>query len=257
LVAQITKKFLSTGQAASLCSVTPDTVLKWIKSGRLPAQRTPGGHYRVPRDRLTELIASDEPATPAGVKRVQFCWEFHASTDQLPEGCRECLVYRSRARRCYEVSGLPEEAGHAKVFCDGSCEVCEYFRVVQGQKLSVMVVTNQEKLESTFSEEATDIDCNLRFSDCEYHCSMVIEKFRPDYIVIDCSLGRKRCRDLARHLERDPRIPFTRVVLVGEPKEIPGKCDKSIFAFAECPLSTERLRELLRSLRPAEPGAGA
>ena len=34
------KRFLTTGQAAELCSVTPDTVLKWIRSGRLAAART-------------------------------------------------------------------------------------------------------------------------------------------------------------------------------------------------------------------------
>ena len=39
--------YLSTGKAAKALSVTPDTVLKWIKSGKLDARRTAGGHYRI------------------------------------------------------------------------------------------------------------------------------------------------------------------------------------------------------------------
>ena len=47
---------LSTGAAARLCSVNPDTVLKWIKKGRLPATRTVGGHYRIEEQDLAALI---------------------------------------------------------------------------------------------------------------------------------------------------------------------------------------------------------
>ena len=45
----------TTGQAARLCSVTPDTVLKWIKAGRIEAQRTAGGHYRISPQELERL----------------------------------------------------------------------------------------------------------------------------------------------------------------------------------------------------------
>ena len=51
-------EYFSTGQAAKLCAVTPDTVLKWIKRGRLRARRTPGGHYRISREDLDELRAT-------------------------------------------------------------------------------------------------------------------------------------------------------------------------------------------------------
>jgi DNA-binding NtrC family response regulator len=166
-------------------------------------------------------------------------------------------VYRSRAGRCYEISGLPEEAGHAKAFCGGSCEVCDYFRVVQGQKLNVLVVTDQQQVRLTLKDEAENIDYNLRLSDSEYHCSLIVEKFRPDYVVVDCSLGRKRSRELARNLERDPRIPFVRVVLAGESEEIPKECDKSVFAFIRRPFSIDQLTELVRGLRPESPAARA
>ena len=41
------KKPLTTGDIARYCHVTQVGVLKWIKSGKLKAYSTPGGHYRV------------------------------------------------------------------------------------------------------------------------------------------------------------------------------------------------------------------
>ena len=49
---------LSTGKVAKLLSVTPDTVLKWIKNGQLPATRTAGGHYRIAQRDLDAPVAT-------------------------------------------------------------------------------------------------------------------------------------------------------------------------------------------------------
>jgi excisionase family DNA binding protein len=46
------KGYLTTFEAAKLISVTPDSILKWIKSGKLAAFRTPGGHYRINIDNI-------------------------------------------------------------------------------------------------------------------------------------------------------------------------------------------------------------
>jgi len=51
----ISQKFLTTGQMAKLLSVTPDTVLKWIKRDKLPALRTAGGHYFVLNKKIPSL----------------------------------------------------------------------------------------------------------------------------------------------------------------------------------------------------------
>ena len=51
---------LTTGKAARLCSVKPDTVLKWIKKGVLPATRTVGGHYRVEEQDLLLVLSQDD-----------------------------------------------------------------------------------------------------------------------------------------------------------------------------------------------------
>jgi excisionase family DNA binding protein len=41
------RRFFTTSEVAAYCAVTNDGVLKWIKSGKLRAFSTPGGHYRV------------------------------------------------------------------------------------------------------------------------------------------------------------------------------------------------------------------
>jgi excisionase family DNA binding protein len=41
------RRFFTTSEVAKYCAVTNDGVLKWIKSGKLGAFSTPGGHYRI------------------------------------------------------------------------------------------------------------------------------------------------------------------------------------------------------------------
>ena len=41
-------KLLTTRAVAGLFNVTPETIQRWIREGKLHAVRTLGGHYRVP-----------------------------------------------------------------------------------------------------------------------------------------------------------------------------------------------------------------
>jgi len=124
-------KLLSTGQAAKVCSVTPDTILKWIRSGRLPAQRTAGGHHRVDRRDLEQILRAGATRRAAGPDdggaEFRFCWD-HKGDGTLPEGCQACVVYALRAQRCYEAVKLQSDAGHAMLFCEGSCDDCDYYK---------------------------------------------------------------------------------------------------------------------------------
>lgn len=79
---------LSTGEAARLLSVEPDTVLKWIKRGKLQATRTPGGHHRIPAASVDRLLG--RPA--AGSMR---CWQFFGGAGTAPGRCQDCAYYRS------------------------------------------------------------------------------------------------------------------------------------------------------------------
>lgn len=242
-------KYLTTGQAARHCSVTPDTVLKWIRSGFLPARRTAGGHHRIDeRDLDRVLRSSSHPQVRlrlSSPKRAfRYCWEFNGD-GALLEGCESCAVYQMRAQRCYEVVRLAPEAGHPKLFCKGSCLDCDYYRHVHGQSTNVLVVTNDEALTRTLRQEAEAAPFNLEITDCEYACSATINAFRPDYAVVDCSLGRPASRDIIHHLSEDPRIPFVRVVLAGNPDEMPPACEKEVFARLERPFTARDIADCI------------
>jgi two-component system OmpR family response regulator len=50
------RRFFTTSEVAKYCAVTNDGVLKWIKSGKLRAFSTPGGHYRVSSEDFREFL---------------------------------------------------------------------------------------------------------------------------------------------------------------------------------------------------------
>lgn len=52
-------KLLSLDEAARRLGVTPGTLSRWIRAGRFPAYRTPGGRYRVAEE---DLHLALEPA---------------------------------------------------------------------------------------------------------------------------------------------------------------------------------------------------
>ncbi|UCG50754.1 MAG: helix-turn-helix domain-containing protein [Candidatus Latescibacterota bacterium] len=244
--------YLTTGQAATILAVTPDTVLKWIRSGRLPAWRTAGGHHRIdPRD--LSRISNDLQNSPTGTtsprpKPFEYCWEFYGNGG-LPENCAGCAVYLMRAQRCYEVAKLAPQSGHLKAFCKSTCDECEYYRLVHEQRTNVLVVTDDETLTADLRRAEDTADFNLEIADCEYICSLKITDFRPDFAVVDCSIGRQASSDISHHLLHDPRIPSVRVVLAGREDEFPPECDKEFFARMERPFGIGEIGEIIECLK--------
>ncbi len=251
------QEYLSTGKAAELCSVTPDTVLKWIRAGKIPANRTPGGHHRIPIEAIEKFLEGRDGKTARSVTELgfQYCWEFNSPSGAVPEGCRRCIVFRSRTRRCYELTSLPTDSGYVGVYCEGNCQECDYFRMMHGQPPNILVVTDRIRLKEELERDSENYGYNLRVADCEYRCSMLIERFRPDYVVIDCALGVERSGEFTKLLSEDPRIPFVRIVLAGNRKELPRECDRIVFAWIDRHFNANTLSALISDSRPALPGA--
>ncbi|NIO28949.1 MAG: excisionase family DNA-binding protein [Candidatus Latescibacteria bacterium] len=134
----MSKRLYTTFQAARLFGVTPDTVLNWIKSGKIPAGRTLGGHYRIRKETLDELLSriasqdSVEEPTPTR-NTFPYCWEFHSQHGKSIEACRSCLVHKTRAKYCYEMNPVPKKLGYIKMFCVTECEDCDYYKYVKKQ----------------------------------------------------------------------------------------------------------------------------
>ncbi|HUG87736.1 MAG TPA: helix-turn-helix domain-containing protein [Actinomycetota bacterium] len=61
-------EYLKTAEVAEILHVSPKTVTRWAKDGKLPHSRTLGGHRRFPAEairRLAEgLVQVDEIDTP-------------------------------------------------------------------------------------------------------------------------------------------------------------------------------------------------
>ena len=214
------KDLYSTFQAAKVLGVSPDTVLKWIKSAKIPASRTLGGHYRIRRDTIGELLSERaspyptvEPTAPRHTFR--YCWEFNSKGDKLEDECRNCLVYRTRAKLCYEMSSVPKELGHLKLFCDSECKDCDYYKYVKERSVNVLVITNDREF---LGDLRVSGNVSFKITNCEYECSAIVEKMRPEIAVIDCSFGKSK--DFYGYLTNDLRVPYIRIILASD-TEIP------------------------------------
>jgi excisionase family DNA binding protein len=210
-------RHITTGEAAELCSVQPDTVLKWIKKGQLRAARTAGGHHRIQHRDLQTFIQAHrvggETLWPdESVAHAVRCWEFFSEQGELREACKECVVYRVRAALCFELLGLGKAVGHAKLFCQNSCEDCAYYRRVKGLKINVLVVSQDEDLLQSLAGEESE-DLSLRFAHNGYGASAAIHSFRPAFAVVDRELIPDGGKELVEALTTDSRVPGLKLIL--------------------------------------------
>jgi len=222
---------LTTGQAAKLCSVTPDTILKWIRKGRLEAARTAGGHFRIERRLLEPLIptsgatdGSGQPFSECHAPALR-CWEYLGDRGAVREDCKQCVVYRVRAGRCFMMAGLEQDIGHAKRFCQDSCQDCVYFRRVKGLATNVLLITSDEGLIERLAEEDND-SLAMRFARNAYDASAIIQDFRPAFAVIDEELLATGESGLLDSMSGDPRIPGMRIILVVPRSKTGEKADR-------------------------------
>lgn len=126
------REYLTTFEAAKIMSVTPDAVLKWIKSGILEARRTPGGHHRISKKSIEDLLEKNQKIQPSPEKQKSFpyCWEFNSQQKICNGECEECLVYKISAKGCYKIFNFPDDYGHLKLKCESSCEECNYYKYI-------------------------------------------------------------------------------------------------------------------------------
>jgi excisionase family DNA binding protein len=241
------KEFLTTTQAAELLSVSPDTVLKWVKAGKIKSIRTLGGHFRIPR---TALVLPDSEAaieiSPSlqtlRESAYQYCWEYLARGGEVKPDCLDCITYRSRTRRCYELRDLPEGLGCLRVYCKSNCEQCDYFRMVNDQELNVILLSESGRLIKDWSGEGNTDGLDIRIAENEYECANIVQNFRPDFIVVDCALGKKRTAAVCRNLFNDSRIPVARIILASKTRQLKKYCDKEVCGWITRPFTIRQLK---------------
>jgi len=202
-------------------------VLKWIKKGRFPAIRTSGGHFRVARNTLAALgylkpAASNHAGATTPIQSTpvgKHCWEFFRRNLATPQTCKECVVYRARIEKCYEVAELGETIGHSGQFCRATCQECSFFRASNGLASTVLVVTGDEALVGRLKTQASSARVALRFARCGYESAMLVETFHPSAVVMDSALPEVRDGRLVDSMAQDERIPGVQVIVALRPGE--------------------------------------
>lgn len=210
------RKWLSTGQAARMCAVTPATILNWIRNGRLEGIRTPGGHYRVKFETLGPLLDQQRAPNlrlerPTGEAPLR-CWEYLSEEGVAREECMTCVVYRVRASWCFQIATLGIDSGHARRFCPTSCDDCAYYRRVAGLPTNVLIVSSDTELRERLQGQE-DENIVLRFARSAYEASAAVETFLPSFAVVDLETTAARENGLLESLCRDPRLPGLKTVV--------------------------------------------
>jgi excisionase family DNA binding protein len=209
--------WLTTGQAARLCSVTSDTVLKWIKKGALEAVRTAGGHYRIRRQDLAHLVTVGRtsrlsPDMKNGAPQQLRCWEYFSRGGAVREECEACAVYRARATRCFRMAMMGPDIGHARRFCQTSCEDCVYFQRMSGMPTNVLVVTSDRHLVQRLRNHERE-GIALRFARNAYEAAAVVDSFLPAFAIVDQDAFPFGDEGLLEGLANDPRLPGLRIIV--------------------------------------------
>jgi excisionase family DNA binding protein len=253
---QVMGNLLSTGEVARLCGVTPDAVLKWIKKGKLPATRTPGGHYRVSREACVALGLCDSNGDdPVGAngdranmeRAAQRCWEYFGGPGAPPESCLNCLVYKARAQYCYRLAELGRKAGHGHDFCKTDCIDCPFYRACHGMATTVLVITRDKALTRRLEKQVDAGKVSLRFARSGYESSTLIGTFRPAVVVMDSALPEVREGSLLDSIVNDDRIPGVKVFVARREGDEEALERLAVLTVA-APFTAERIEQLAASV---------
>lgn len=240
---------LTTGKAARLCAVKPDTVLKWIKKGRLRASRTPGGHYRVDEHDVALLLSRDPKRDQAFEEnavlcsRPMRCWEY--MNHGPGEECRECVAYQVRASWCFRLTNVVRGTGHAGRFCTGLCQECPYYRRVHGLPTNVIVITRDEALIQELARRE-NASVAFRFARRGYDASAIVGVFRPAFVVVDQAVLENLGLALLDALASDARTAGSRIVVAVRKGALPVRIQShAVFATVEEPFNADDILAII------------
>jgi excisionase family DNA binding protein len=241
----------STGEAARLCSVKPDTVLKWIKKGILPATRTLGGHFRVHEEDLIRILSqkSGEGIPTEETKlcsRPMRCWEYMNNGPGTE--CHDCVVYKTHASWCFRMASLVKGAGHGKRFCAGVCPECPYYRRVHGLPANVLLISQDEDLIQELATSRNEA-VTFRFARRGNDASAIIAVFRPAVVVFDQAILEDVGMALLDALANDPKIRGARMVVAIRKGSLGLRVyNRVVYATIEEPFDADEIAALINQI---------
>lgn len=213
-------RLLTTGQAARLLSVTPDTVLKWIRAGKLRATRTAGGHNRVAAADVEQMIAAGRTE-----QAVPYCWEFFRAGGELSPRCRMCPAYRFRAARCYEMRRAGLALPGAFDGCPPACESCAYYGIVSRLERRLLLATSDAAVRAHM-ERVAGGTFEIRCAASIRETVSVLQEFRPAVILVDEEgLPRSVRQTLFQVLTEEGGAGTARVAVLASRGGAPGNAE--------------------------------
>jgi len=252
------RDYYTTTEAAKLLSVSPDTVLKWVRAGKISSYLTPGGHARIPKEAVAQLLPNGHRinATPQNQDKVRghkfrYCWDYYAGRGQLKGDCLKCGTYLNRENRCYEVRQNKTRFAELPLNCNIKCEDCEIHKLTEDNEVYVLLVSPSESLKEIISEEENQSAIALKVVSSEYECAAAIDKFRPDFIIIDSAMGAPTSKELCLSLMNDKRIPFKRIIICSRKSNVDDYCDSEIFGWIRKPFTMSQLDDFIGGVAQA------
>jgi DNA-binding NtrC family response regulator len=145
--------------------------------------------------------------------------------------------------------GLGKEVGHAKLFCQNSCEDCAYYRRVRGLRINVLVVSQDEDLMQSLAGEESE-DLSLRLVRNAYEASAVIHDFRPAFAVVDRDLVPDGGKELVACLMTDSRVPGLKIILAvpGAGRRRRKESEKGAVEVLVKPFGLDRVSKVVKRL---------
>ncbi len=213
---------VSTGEAARLCSVKRDTILKWIKRKKIPSIRTAGGHFRIQGKHLTSYITKKEDSEVRSKDLVTTnsnlfeskipCWEFNSINGKIIEGCKKCIVWKAKILKCYFIADKGDAIGHARLFCKNDCQKCNYYYYAVDSLKRVLIIS-EEITEAITKPSFGDNAIEIQITHSPYKASSLIESFRPNFIILDKSLTNCNTDEVFKEISNDPRAYHSSIIL--------------------------------------------
>jgi len=145
------------------------------------------------------------------------------------------------------MADLGSEIGHARRFCQSSCQDCVYYRRVNGLATNVLLITADEGLGERLGAEEND-SITLRLARNGYEASAIIHDFRPAFAVIDEAVLDAGEAALLDSLGSDPRVAGLRIILA-VPRGMGRKPDrprnKLIGGVIEAPFTLRQIADVI------------
>lgn len=181
------------------------------------ARRTPGGHYRIPKEQIERLLEQRTEQGWAGLARPLReatplrCWEFSSLTREVLGQCRRCLAYQAEASFCFQLR--KKLADNMRFACCGParCADCQYYRRVWNLPLRLLLLGRKQVLHPAFRR-----DKRWQFfrTTDPYEAAQCVARCWPAVAVIDAALGRP-AKEFTRRLLADPNAARCLVLYVG------------------------------------------